>query len=549
MVETTGHAENERREGGGLSGRLRFAGLDADHADLLRAHRNQLLPHVRTAVRDFIGRVQAFPEASRHFISEAQLDRLHDLQVSHWDVLTDARFDSLYAERVKVLTDCETRMGLEPRWHLSAHSIVLEHILCGAIADFWPKGLLGKGSRQRDELLELVRSIIRTVMVDVEIATSLRFNEARLTYQRNLADAVEARRSAVREIIQGIADKLQAGDLTPPDAALHADDQAEAVENLRAAMATVAATLERAGEAVSRSQEISGKVSGSAVETAGKSRKSSGELLAAALALADLARTASTTAEGAEAAEQASERARKAAAESGEIVGRAMSAMSDIEKSAERIGQIIGVIDDIAFQTNLLALNAGIEAARAGETGRGFAVVAQEVRALAQRSAEAAHQIKDLVTTTKTQVDGGVQMVERTHSAISEIGDQISAVGAAISELARGTGETAKGASAISATVETIGRDVASEAADVGQISGTVDELRDVILELGATIRSFRITVNSESTAAPVPSKAVARSASASQPPVIDYGRTVESRALEYAPEAIFAQRDERMAS
>ena len=106
----------------------------------------------------------------------------------------------------------------------------------------------------------------------------------------------------------------------------------------------------------------------------------------------------------------------------GEIVSKAVEAMGKIEKSSQQISQIIGVIDEIAFQTNLLALNAGVEAARAGNSGRGFAVVASEVRALAQRSAEAAKEIKALISTSATQVGEGVELVAQTGKALERIG-------------------------------------------------------------------------------------------------------------------------------
>ena len=109
------------------------------------------------------------------------------------------------------------------------------------------------------------------------------------------------------------------------------------------------------------------------------------------------------------------------AEKSGEVVRKAVEAMGGIEKSSQQISQIIGVIDEIAFQTNLLALNAGVEAARAGDAGRGFAVVASEVRALAQRSAEAAKEIKGLISTSTEQVGEGVQLVAETGKSLERI--------------------------------------------------------------------------------------------------------------------------------
>ena len=108
-----------------------------------------------------------------------------------------------------------------------------------------------------------------------------------------------------------------------------------------------------------------------------------------------------------------------------QVVNRAVAAMDQIEASSKKIGDIIGVIDEIAFQTNLLALNAGVEAARAGDAGRGFAVVASEVRALAQRSADAAKEIKTLISASGQQVGQGVTLVNQTGTALQRIADQI----------------------------------------------------------------------------------------------------------------------------
>ncbi|PSJ49289.1 methyl-accepting chemotaxis protein, partial [Pseudaminobacter soli (ex Li et al. 2025)] len=130
-----------------------------------------------------------------------------------------------------------------------------------------------------------------------------------------------------------------------------------------------------------------------------------------AAALDQITATVKKTAEGASHARDVVSEAKGDAEASGAVVRQAIAAMGTIEKSSDQIGRIIGVIDEIAFQTNLLALNAGVEAARAGDAGRGFAVVASEVRALAQRSAEAAREIKNLISASTTQVGEGVKLV------------------------------------------------------------------------------------------------------------------------------------------
>nr|WP_281380577.1 methyl-accepting chemotaxis protein [Mycoplana azooxidifex] len=192
-------------------------------------------------------------------------------------------------------------------------------------------------------------------------------------------------------------------------------------------------------------------------------------------------------------AEAAAQSTRQSAEKSGRIVGEAMSAMADIEASAEKIGQIIGVIDEIAFQTNLLALNAGIEAARAGDSGRGFAVVAQEVRALAQRSADAAREIKQLVSGTKAQVEAGVDHVNRTQDAIGSIVVQVTGINDAIAGIARASDE---GVGRLDAVGADLGRISAQARADVDLAEGldrAGGDLHTVILELGQTIRQFHV--------------------------------------------------------
>ena len=141
--------------------------------------------------------------------------------------------------------------------------------------------------------------------------------------------------------------------------------------------------------------------------------------------LEEVTTTVKKTAEGANHAREVVGAAKLDAEKSGAVVREATAAMAAIDKSSKQIGQIIGVIDEIAFQTNLLALNAGVEAARAGDAGRGFAVVASEVRALAQRSAEAAKEIKGLISASTAQVDQGVALVAQTGEALQRIVAQV----------------------------------------------------------------------------------------------------------------------------
>ncbi|MDA4847493.1 methyl-accepting chemotaxis protein [Hoeflea sp. E7-10] len=185
--------------------------------------------------------------------------------------------------------------------------------------------------------------------------------------------------------------------------------------------------------------------------------------------------------------------ARDSAENSGKVMGRAVEAMNGIEGLADRIGQITAAIDDIAFQTNLLALNAGIEAARAGEAGRGFAVVAQEVRALAQRSTEAAKEIETLVSDTKTRIDAGVEAVGKAGTAIDDVVGRFEEIDTAIAQTVEGSGGNSDELEKLQADLAAAGAQAAGVAAESDRAHKSVEDVQSAIVQLGEIVRRFRL--------------------------------------------------------
>ena len=211
-----------------------------------------------------------------------------------------------------------------------------------------------------------------------------------------------------------------------------------------------------------------------------------------------------TAASATEAAERATA-ARADAVSSGHVVNETVTAMQGIETSSRQIGNIIGVIDEIAFQTNLLALNAGVEAARAGEAGRGFAVVATEVRALAQRSADAAKEIKAIISASGTQVETGAKLVGETGQALLRINEQVDRLTALMRDIADAARDQSAGLAQVNESVAEMDKVTQQNAAMVEQTSAACRGLAAEATGLARLVGAFRIGEPANSAPAALP--------------------------------------------
>ena len=235
-----------------------------------------------------------------------------------------------------------------------------------------------------------------------------------------------------------------------------------------------------------------------------------------AASMEELSSTVKSNAETAQQATQLANAAAAAAVDGGQIVGQVVATMGDISESSRQIGDIISVIDGIAFQTNILALNAAVEAARAGEQGRGFAVVAGEVRSLAQRSAEAAKEIKALIGTSVDKVNAGNVLVSRAGEAIEGVVGQVKRVADLMAEINAASAEQTAGISQVGDAVSQLDSVTQQNASLVEEAAAAADSLNQQARYLVEQVSAFRVSGMAHAASAPSP--AAARPAPARKP-------------------------------
>ena len=475
-----------------LDQRLSFMRFDHRSRAALQAAKPALDEAIPSALDGFYEQLRGFAE-TRDLFKGGRGESAQARQVSHWKRMLSGDQGADYLQAVERIGQSNAKAGLEPRWSIGGYALVLDKLIHAVLGKKSKGGLFG-GGKADEGAADQVAALTKAVFLDMDLALSAYFSvlleeRDRLEVERQ---ASERQQAAAVAALGAALSKLAAGDLSARVEGVLSPE----FESLKIDFDQAAAALDKAMSAVSRgaSSIRSGTddIARAADDMAQRTEQQASTLQQTAAAVEQLTATVARTAKG---AKQVSARVGEAAADaqaSGDVVTRAAEAMTQIESSSAKVSQILGVIDEIAFQTNLLALNAGVEAARAGDAGRGFAVVAQEVRALAQRSADAAKEIKTLIADSSRQVGAGVDLVGQTGEALRGIVDKVGAIDTLVDEIAASANEQASALGQVNVAVNQLDQVTQRNSAMVQQSTQATHALRAEAADLSNHVSGFR---------------------------------------------------------
>ena len=481
-----------------LNQRMSFMRLDEPSGRALRSIKPIIERSLPGALETFYGQVRQYPEVKRFFSDDRAIESAGTRQQRHWGNISSADFNDDYVRSVRTIGHVHARIGLEPRWYIGGYALITEQLIRATLKERLPKGgLLTKPLKDAD-LADPIVALIKAVMLDMDFSISIyieALDDERKAKEVALAEAEQQQSALVEALAKALAD-LSNGDLTTRLTQKFAPQYTKLQDDFNGAMEQLQTTMSVIGQASDGIRSGTNEISMASDDLSRRTENQAASLEQAAAALGEITSTVRRSSEGAIQAKRAVNSAKTGAEQSGVIVSQAVSAMSEIESSSRQITQIIGVIDEIAFQTNLLALNAGVEAARAGDAGRGFAVVASEVRALAQRSAEAAKEIKALISASSRQVSQGVDLVGQTGTALQRIMEMVAGVNGVVTAIASSAKDQAVGLHEINSAVNQMDQVTQQNAAMVEETTAASHALAQEAASLSGLMASFKVSAS-----------------------------------------------------
>ena len=455
--------------------------LDGANTELLKQAGAILIPELDGVLDAFYKRATAVPELAAFFDSPERMDFARSAQKAHWKRILTASFDEEYLASVERIGRVHARIDLPIEAYMSAYSLAASDLS----TLFLKKSRRGFLPSDLDRVRDQVCTLNRAFSMDIERVVDTTFRVQ-----------AEEQTCAFAHINRAI-DRLAEGDLThvipaPGDSDFPASFEPVrrklngATGKLGALLATVTGTMEQL-------LGIIAEVGGATDNLSSRTASQAASLEETAAAVQELTRNVEqSSVNTGRARDVASDAARTAEAGAG-TVAEASDAMGRIQTSSQKITQIIGMIDDIAFQTNLLALNAGVEAARAGTAGRGFAVVAEEVRQLAGNASDAARQIKELVNASSGEVSSGVDLIHHAAETLRAIVANFDQVADLSTEIAAASHEQSTALSEVNSAIAQMDIVTQQNAAMVEQTTAATDRMNQEARGLMTQLGSLRV--------------------------------------------------------
>ncbi|MBY6004477.1 globin-coupled sensor protein [Salipiger bermudensis] len=440
-------------------------GLTDGDLELLKAAGRLLRPELGKVLQGFYARALADPASAAFFTSDDRVAHARAAQEAHWSRLLEARFDAEYFASLDRIGRTHARIELPLDLYMSAYSAATSDLLERFLAKTaWQ--LVGPRAARSRRMLGVLN---RAFALDIEQVTSITFR----VWGEEQKVALDHLATGIREMAQGNLAHAVPG---PDDS-----DFPRKYDEMRLAMNEAARTLETLvagiGQSMGALQSITTTVAGSAEDLSRRTSSQAASLEETTAAMQMISESVRDTSSKTSETAAFFDRAQKEMRDSSRVAGDAADVMGRIKADSEKIAQIIGLIDDIAFQTNLLALNAGVEAARAGEAGRGFAVVAGEVRTLAANSSEAASEIRALIQSSSAQVNDGAVLVENARRSIVHVVDSFDEIYRIVTDISAATQDQSKGLDEISQSIVDLDRITQSNASMVEQTSGAMSKI------------------------------------------------------------------------
>ena len=481
-------------DGRTLNQRLEFMKLDAAALETLRSLKPVIERDLPKALDALYERINKFPETRRFFKDEEHIGRARSAQLRHWSGISSGQFGDEYAKSVRTIGQTHARIGLDANLFIGGYALVTEQLIHAVVDNFWPKGAFGGKRKKSEDAAKAISALMKSVFLDMDLAISSylesseaarrEMESARSVAVQNKTEAIAALTRAVSELAHGNLQVRLNGEFS--------EEYRELQSNFNSMTARLQDVVRAIASSTSELANAASEISASTTDLSQRTEEQAASLEQTSASMEEISATVKNNAENATRANDLTRATRDVADRGGQVVSEAVSAITRIEESSGNISDIIRVIDEIARHTNLLALNAGVEAARAGEAGRGFAVVASEVRSLAQRSSQAAKDIKDLITSSAGQVKEGVDLVNRAGASLGEIVESIKSVADIVSDIASASAEQASGIDQVTKALGQMDEVTQQNSALVEENAATAKTLEEQQAAMNERISFFR---------------------------------------------------------